>query len=101
MSLAGHYADAPPQLRRLLRESTSIALRNASLAQRGLGEIAALAHGAGVRVLALKGAARLLSGELAGTRTLSDIDLLIPGADAERFHALLQRELGYRWWGQP
>jgi hypothetical protein len=101
MSLAGHYADAPPRLRRLLRESTSTALRNAALAQHGLGELAALAHGAGVRVLALKGAARLLSGELAGTRTLSDIDLLIPGADAERFHSLLQRELGYRWSGQP
>src|SRR5690349_23880779 len=45
--------------------------------------------------MALKGAARLLGGELAGTRSIADIDLLAAPADAERLHALLQRELGY------
>jgi hypothetical protein len=49
----------------------------------------------GVRVLALKGAARLLGGEPAGTRTMSDIDLLVDGDGAEELHAALGTTLGY------
>ena len=42
-----------------------------------------------------QGCARLLAGELAGSRSISDIDLLVAPRDAEALHALLRRELGF------
>jgi hypothetical protein len=60
-----------------------------------LAEVAALAARVGVRVLALKGAARLLSGETPGRRSLSDIDLLPEAGGATTLFDALVREGGY------
>lgn len=87
--------DVPPRLRRELRDATSVSLHRAILVHRQIAEIADVAASQGIRVLALKGAARLLAGEAAGSRSIGDIDLLVPAADAMRFHHLLQRKLGY------
>lgn len=92
---AGLASEAPAPLRALLRAATSDSLRHGLLVHRQLGEVAALCAHAGIRVIALKGAARLLGGELPGTRSIGDIDLLATPADAPHLHALLQRELGY------
>lgn len=89
-------SEVPPRLRRMLRDTTGAALRAAVLANGALIKVAAVAAAHDVRVIALKGAARLLGGEVAGTRSMTDIDLLIPSSDAPRFHALLQHALGYR-----
>lgn len=92
---SGHHADAPAALRRLLADATSTALHRALLVQTQLPAIARLAAGSGVRVMALKGAARLLGGEVPAMRSISDIDLLVAPADALALHNALQRELGY------
>lgn len=92
---AGLASDAPAPLRRLLREATGQSLHRAVLVHTQLAEVAAVAATAGIRVMALKGAARLLAGELAGTRSLADIDLLADPRDADRLHTRLRRELGY------
>ena len=92
---AGLAAAAPAPLRRLLRDATSESLRNAVLVHSQLAEVAAIAAREGIRVMALKGAARLLGGEMAGTRSIADIDLLTAPGDAPLLHDLLQRELGY------
>lgn len=92
---SGLNAEVPAPLRALLRAATSDSLRNGLLVHRQLAEVAAACARAGIRVMALKGAARLLDGELPGTRSIADIDLLALPADAPRLHALLQRELGY------
>ena len=92
---AGLSAEAPTRLRVLLRTATNDSLRHGLLVHRQLAEAAALCAREGIRVMALKGAARLLAGELPGTRSIADIDLLAAPADAPRLHALLQRELGY------
>lgn len=97
---AGWGEHCPLPLRRLLRESTATSLQRAVLVHQQLAGVAALAGSSGVRVMAIKGAARLLAGELPGTRSLGDIDLLAAPADAARLHELLQRELGYRSDGQ-
>ena len=91
----GLHAAAPAPLRRLLRDATSESLRNALLVHGQLAEVAAIAAREGIRVMALKGAARLLGGELAGTRSIADIDILTAPVDAPGLHDLLQRELGY------
>jgi hypothetical protein len=91
----GLMAMVPTELRQMLRESTASALRLGLLAHRQLGEIAALAGRHEIRVMAVKGAAQLLAGQVPGARSLSDIDLLVRPADGERFHALLASELGY------
>ena len=85
----------PDALRRMLRDATASALRLGVLAHRQLGEVAALAESSGVRVLVLKGAAQLLAGCAPGTRSISDIDLLVAPADGVRFHGLLAKQLGY------
>ena len=59
-----------------LRVQGEVAVRQGLAAYAQLTEIAAVAGRIGVRVLALKGAARLLDGEAPGRRLLSDIDLL-------------------------
>lgn len=92
---AGLAAEAPPELRRLLRDATNTALQRALLVHAQLAEIGQLCSEGGIRVMALKGAARLLAGELAGSRSIADIDLLVAPRDARALHAMLQRELGY------
>ena len=92
---AGLAAEAPPALRRLLREATSAALERGILVHRQVGEVAAIAATHRIPVMALKGAARLLDGELAGRRSIGDIDLLTRPDDALHLHELLQREAGY------
>jgi hypothetical protein len=78
--------------RSILRAQSEAAVAHALSAGTQLAEIAAIAPRVG-RVLVLKGAARLLSGEPAGRRTLADIDLLVENPRA--WHRALQRELGY------
>lgn len=92
---AGLAAETPPELRRQLRDATNNALQRAILVHTQLAEIASLCARHGVRAMALKGAARLLAGELPGSRSISDIDLLVAPHDAGALHAMLQRELGY------
>lgn len=91
----GSMADVPAPLRQLLRESTASALRLGLLAHRQLAEIAAVAERHEVPLLALKGAAQLLGGQVPGARSISDIDLMVRPEDAARFHGLLASELGF------
>jgi Uncharacterised nucleotidyltransferase len=79
----------------LLRASSADALRAGLVAMQQLSAIGHVAAAVQVPVLALKGAARLLGGETAGTRTMSDIDLLVAGEGAEVLHATLRDTLGY------
>jgi hypothetical protein len=78
-----------------LRATSADAVRSAMKTVHQLTEIADLISEMSCRVLALKGAARLLVGEAAGARTLSDIDLLVEGRDVDALHAALQARLGY------
>jgi hypothetical protein len=71
------------------------ALRNAVAMVQQLAEVAPVAADAGARVLVLKGSARLLAGEIAGWRTMADIDLLVSAPKAAVLHAALQSKLGY------
>jgi hypothetical protein len=86
-------ARAMEPARPMLRAQSEAAVAHALTAGSQLAELAALTPHLG-RVLVLKGAARLLSGEPAGRRTLSDIDVLAENPSA--WHHALQRELGYR-----
>jgi hypothetical protein len=88
--------EAPAELRAALRAATAAALRFGLMTHAQLAEIATLAHAAGVRVMALKGAAQLAAGQLPGLRSISDIDLLVMPDDAARFHDLLCTTLRYR-----
>lgn len=92
---AGIAHEVPENVARLVRGETSRALHHGVLVHRQLGPVAEIAAREGIRVLALKGAARLLAGEAAGTRSIADIDLLVQGGDATRLHAALIRDLGY------
>jgi hypothetical protein len=91
----GLTGELPMSVREMLRHATTVALHRARLVQAQLTELAALSAAHGVRVLALKGAARLLGGECPGSRSISDIDILVAPADAARWHCLVQSELGY------
>jgi hypothetical protein len=79
----------------LIRMAGERALRNAVAMVQQLAELAPVAADAGARVLVLKGSARLLAGEIAGSRTMADIDLLVPGPAGVALHAALQARLGY------
>jgi hypothetical protein len=79
----------------LLREQGEAAVREGLVACGQLAEIAVTAARVGVRVLALKGAARLLGGEVPGRRSLSDIDLLPEAGSATLLFDTLVRECGY------
>ena len=92
---AGIASEVPDGLRMFLREETSRALRHGLLVHRQLPAVAALAAEHGIRLVALKGAARLLAGEAAGMRAIADIDLLAGADDAGRLHALIRSKLGY------
>jgi Uncharacterised nucleotidyltransferase len=86
-------AEAVHPARPILRAQSEAAVAHALTAGAQLAEIATLVPAVG-RALVLKGAARFLSGEPAGRRTLSDIDLLVENPAA--WHRALQREFGYR-----
>lgn len=92
---AGIAHEVPEDVARLMRGETSRSLRHALLVHRQLAPVAGIAAREGIRVLALKGAARLLAGETAGSRSIADIDLLVEAGDAARLHAVLMRDLGY------
>jgi len=79
----------------LLTRQGDIALRNALTAVPQLQAIARVACRAQIPFLVLKGGARILSGETAGARQMSDLDLLVAAGDAARLHALLMRQLEY------
>ncbi len=79
----------------LIRASSADALRASLVAMQQLSAIGDVAAAVKVPVLALKGAARLLGGEPAGARTMSDIDLLVEGDGAQALHAALRSTLGY------
>jgi hypothetical protein len=80
----------------LVRAEGERALRNAVAMVQQLAELAPVAAAVGARVLVLKGSARLLAGEIAGSRTMADIDLLVAGASATALHTALQTTLGYQ-----
>lgn len=82
-------ARAMEAARPILRSQSEASVAHAITAMAQLAEIATLDVG---RVLVLKGAARLLSGEAPGLRTLADIDLL--AEKPEVLHRAL-RHLGY------
>ncbi len=86
-------ARAMEPARPILRAQSEAAVAHGLTAMAQLAEIAKLTPTIG-RILVLKGAARLLSGEAAGRRTLSDIDIIAENAIA--CHHAMQRELGYR-----
>ncbi|MGH7720069.1 MAG: nucleotidyltransferase family protein [Gemmatimonadaceae bacterium] len=89
------YGEIPADARTLLREAGELALRQSISLPPQLDEIAELAAQHGIEVMALKGAARLIRGELAGVRTVTDIDLLARDPDCDRLHHLLRDRLGY------
>src|ERR1700694_1594009 len=64
LTAAGLAGEAPTPLRRLLRESSTIAIQRALMIRAQVAEIAVLAAAHDVRILVLKGAARLLAGEM-------------------------------------
>lgn len=91
----GIEAEAPAELRAMLRAGTAQALQHGLLVLRQVPVVARIAGTHGIELMALKGAARLLGGEPAGRRSIADIDILVRHGDAPRFHELLRRDLGY------
>jgi hypothetical protein len=87
--------EIPEPIRQLLGAATGASVRFGILAHRQLAEIAALATSSGIRVMAVKGAARLLAGDVPGTRSIADIDLLVAPGDGAHFHELLMAKRGY------
>jgi hypothetical protein len=85
----------PLELRRLLSGATARTVRQALGVPAQLAELAGAARALGIRVLVLKGAARLLQGAVPGGRSMSDIDVLAAPGDAGRLHEFLQQRLGY------
>ena len=85
----------PPTLQRELSEATARAIRHALSVPAQLDELSTIARESGIRLMVLKGAARLLGGAVPGSRSLSDIDVLAAPNDALRLHALLRDQLGY------
>lgn len=90
----GQLAALPDHARAFLRGAAATAVQNALAIPAQLARIAQLAQRHGIAVVALKGAARLLTGETPGTRSVDDIDLLTRETDAPRLHALLSQALG-------
>lgn len=96
---SGVGAHAPLPLRHMLSEATARAVRHALTVPAQLTELADAARELGIRILILKGAARLLDGALPGARSMSDIDVLTSPEDAGRLHEFLQHRLGYASFG--
>lgn len=88
-------ADAFAPAHGLARAEGERALRNSVAMVQQLAELAKVAAAIGVPVLVLKGSARLLAGEIAGARSMADIDLLVPGEGGADLHDALRSRLGY------
>lgn len=86
----------PSPVRERLSEASARAVREALTVPGQVAELSQVARECGARILVLKGAARLLSHDVPGARSLSDIDVLATPHDARRLHALLQHRLGYQ-----
>ena len=95
LRLARLEAAAPLRLRHLLRDATACALRGALTVPSQITELAEAAREAGMRVMVLKGVARLLRGGTPGARSMSDIDVIASPSDARRLHSTLRARLGY------
>jgi hypothetical protein len=89
--IAGYLAPAQDYLRAEAQRS----LRNAIAMVQQLAEIASLGAELGVRVMVLKGGARLIGGEAAGARSMADIDLLVGNGGGPVLYAAMQNRLGY------
>ncbi len=88
-------ATAPMALRQLLSDATARAVRQALTVPAQMTELATAARELGIRLLVLKGAARILGGAVPGARSMSDIDVLTSPNDARAFHEFLKQRLGY------
>ena len=86
---------APLRLRELLRGATARAVRQTLTVPGQIAELATAARECGVRVMVLKGAARLLGGCVGGGRSMSDIDVIASPGDAQRLHTILRQRWGY------
>ncbi|MFN2398046.1 MAG: nucleotidyltransferase family protein [Gemmatimonadaceae bacterium] len=94
--LAGLEEELPVLLRDTLRQATSNAVQAALRVHPQVSELAMLASGLGIRVMLLKGAARLLSGEFPGARSVADIDVLVARTDAKALFSALREKLDYQ-----
>jgi hypothetical protein len=84
-----------------LREQYVATVARGALLDHGLSELLTLAGRANIACILLKFAALNRLGVLrVGSRVASDLDVLVPHADARRFHAFLIRA-GYRDLGLP
>ena len=95
LRLSALEAAAPASLRELLRDATACAVRRTLTVPSQITELAEAARESGIRVMVLKGAARLLTGRTPGARSMSDIDVIASPSDARRLHAILRERLGY------
>ncbi len=93
----GHAPRLSTHVRALLRDAAQLAVHQSLRVAPQMARLAALAARANVRLMPLKGAARLLGGaHFAASRAMDDIDLLADTPDgAMRLHQAMQRELGY------
>lgn len=95
LRLSALEAAAPPKLRQLLRDATARAVRGTLTVPSQITELADAAREGGMRVMVLKGAARLLKGCTPGARSMSDIDVIALPSEARRLHMILRERLGY------
>jgi hypothetical protein len=87
----------PPWLHEELAAATATAITRGLHVSAQLTELSEIAASLGIRMLLLKGAARLLERSIIpGERSISDIDVLAPAADARRLHLELCERYGYR-----
>jgi hypothetical protein len=77
-----------------IRAEAQRSLRNAIAMVQQVAEVAALGAQVGVRVLLLKGGARLIGGEAAGARSMADVDLLVRN-NGPVLHEAMQTRFGY------
>src|SRR5687767_15967289 len=83
----------PPPVQSFLRDAAAHAVRQALTMPAQITEIANVARELGIRIILLKGAARLLEGAMPGGRSISDIDLLVAADDAGVLHRSLRERL--------
>lgn len=86
---------APPRLRELLRDATARAVRQTLTVPGQIAELSTAARDSGIRLMVLKGAARLLRGCSGGGRSMSDIDVIASPSEARRLHTILRQRWGY------
>ena len=86
----------PTGLQRFLRDAAAHAVRQSLTVPAQVAEIGDIARRLGIRLMVLKGTARLLAGTMPGGRSISDIDLLAAPRDAGALHASLRERLGYQ-----